>query len=252
MKNNDYEKGVRRGMLSAKRVISEMIETAVREMLVENSRSQKLVRAITKGYAGHIKNFGIVSPENPMGMEAEREYNNAKVRDMKATLKGGRQGFQRELKTGNYNYLRVKGMYNSPERSYLIYNCTRQDIERFADEYKQQAYVWAEIRDGKVHSEMWSREDEADDFTLEVSRDYVIDAASDTDFFSEIAKKLKFRLPFYDEETKEEWEKNQRATSDEEEELLIKSIDPKRTGHSRYAARSKFNKSYYGKRNINI
>lgn len=205
------------------------------DYITENSRSQKLVRAIKTGYNSHIKNFGIVSPENPMGVEADAQYNNEKVREMKRTLN-----------SGNYNFLKVKGQYNSPERSFLIYNCVRTDIERFAYEYEQQAYVWAVIEGGKVHSEIWSRQSEEDEYTLEVSRDYVIDAASDKDFFSQIAGKLKFRLPFYDEPTQEE---HLRAMTQEEEETLAICTNPKYTGRARYLNRSRFNQSYYGQKN---
>ena len=75
----------------------------------ETSRRQKAQQAIV-GQNHRVKTMAIISPENPMGMKAPKEYNNKSMEEM-----------INSLKIGHFKWFKVKGLYNDPENSLIIY-----------------------------------------------------------------------------------------------------------------------------------
>lgn len=147
---------------------------------------------------------------------------NTLVKNFGIIFNGIPKGIYKTLADGNYNYVRAEDC--------LLYNCPKSDIEMFARWAKHCSYVWVVVDSETFRSELWQCESENKKFELKKSESYPID-----------------ELPLVFPIT--EHIDNKGTLTDEQLSLLENSIDEKRTGYSRYMARSKFNYSYYGKWN---
>ena len=84
--------------------------TTFKEYINENSRAKKAIKSFL-GRLKNIRTIGIMSPENPMGIQSSKEEN-----------QNLRSKFEGILKQGNIKYYKLKGMYGNLEHSYFLYN----------------------------------------------------------------------------------------------------------------------------------
>lgn len=194
-----------------------------REVLKENSRAKKMKRALGSGNTSHIRTVGIVSPENPMGKKLSNEENQKRYEQLKG-----------ELKVGKYPYLKVNGKYGSKERSFIIYNTSREVIEDIAMRYDQESYIFGEVSGTteKTLNSGYYEKPEGGKYTLQHERETVIDATNAPDFFTQICKDFKFRIPFFESVMPE-------VFTEEDERLLNESLDDDFTGHHQWVCRAK-------------
>lgn len=200
-----------------------------------NSRKKKIMRAFSKGRTNHIKSFAILTAENPMGVEKPKDEN----KRLNAQLK-------EHLRVGHFPYLPVKGWFGTEENSFLLYNLSFNDAKRIAGLYDQLSFIYGRItgedeQGVTLEAGYWERPKPKNvEFELvkEVNRYIKVDPSADKDFFTQICKAFRFRLPFFeDTEVKTEF-------TEDEEEWFAQSLDDTYAGSHRYRCRCKL----YGKK----
>jgi len=144
-----------------------------------------------------VQSFGIITPENPSGKEADPHYN-ASVREE----------FENFLKKMKYKFFRVKGKYGSEEKSYMVLNINLADLKFIANEYRQKAFIYAkQFVDSKGEPSMNYYYYEVDKKNRKWKKDYqyeyrvlsstphVKDARGLKNFYTSL-KSFKFNIPF--------------------------------------------------------
>lgn len=110
----------------------------------------------------------------------------------------------------------------------IVLNCIKPEIERYTKYCGECSYIWVETSEHTFTVEHWSCESPGKQFKLEKVAKYPIE-----ELFSMFPSLKCLR--------------DTKKLTSEQNALLLASIENNRTGSSRYAARSKFNFSYYGK-----
>jgi hypothetical protein len=163
------------------------------------SRRQKAIQAL-KGHDRGLKTFktfGIISADNPMGVQASLEEN-----------KKNREKMEQILKRDLLNYFKATGHYNQNERSYVIFNCSLEDMISLAKIFNQESFIFATVVDTddtqfKVNFEYWNV---ADDGSGEYEKldevrgyDMITEDESKDDsvsYYTLFGKNFKFNIPF--------------------------------------------------------
>lgn len=162
-------------------------------ILNEASRSEKdkelkkSMLAIT-GKLSNIHTILIMSPQNPLGVKADHNYN-----------RNAKKGFEKMLKDGFYAFHKVLGKYGQYEESYFVYNISFKDAESLNLRYKQDSFIFITNSDGTLTFDVYKHREGNDgpyyentgSFTGKVSNEREAD-----DFFTKIGKKFKFSIPF--------------------------------------------------------
>lgn len=152
----------------------------------ETSRRQKAQQALD-GRLKNVKTFCIMTAENPMGVELPPE-DNTKRRDELETY----------LSNANYPWFRIKGKYGNNEKSHMIYNITRSDAERLGKMFNQESIIFSELDDSGAIHYLYLEKGEGGEYQETHKRDEYVDMSDAVDFFSEIGRKFKFQIPFFD------------------------------------------------------
>lgn len=100
---------------------------------------------------GNIKSFGIITAENPEAKELSAAEN-----------KKRQEEFAKILKEAHFLYVPVQGHYSgNKENPYLIFNINREALTAYAKRYKQESFIYAEVKsDGEVPEfEYWEKSD---------------------------------------------------------------------------------------------
>lgn len=134
------------------------------EGLQENSnRFRRLKKALFGDPTGKIRTFAIVSPENPLGFKNSNEeefkkrfldytnnkklYNEKNLKDLKSELLKDRikKTGDTALGYGGFDYIPIKGSYESKEHSLMILNLTYEDAQAVARSYGQESFFFAKV-----------------------------------------------------------------------------------------------------------
>lgn len=98
---------------------------------------------------GNIKNFGIVTAENPSSQTLTGAENKALMKSLKD-----------DLKKGKYIYVPVEGHFsNNTEHSVIIFNIKLDAMKEYAGRYDQTSFFWCYPNGDKVTSEYWQKKD---------------------------------------------------------------------------------------------
>lgn len=157
----------------------------------ETSRRQKAKHAFL-GHMNNIRNFGIFSPENPMGKRLSNEEN-----------KELRARFERVLNDGHYVYFKTKGRYGNDEKSYIVYNVSLVTLKTWGgkDMFNQESFLFCETnydeekRKTSVTFNFYLKEDENKLFKLIESVNEFVDFSGREDNFTAIGRNFKFNIP---------------------------------------------------------
>ena len=152
----------------------------------ETSRRQK-AQQVLDGRLKNVKTFCIMSAENPMGNQLPPE-DNAKRRNELETY----------LSNANYPWFRIKGKYGNDEKSHMIYNITRSDAERLGKMFNQQSIIFSELNENGEVSYLYLERGNDGEYQETHKRNEYIDMGNADDFFSNISRKSKFQIPFFD------------------------------------------------------
>ena len=142
------------------------------------------------GQVPSVDEIGILTAENPAGVEATSEKNKQLMDDLKKTLRG--------MKVG---YTDVGGSFGGPEKSIFIMNISRDDVTRLGALFDQLAVIWGQKRrDEEDHP--FFRFEYIEGNSTKQTRDVSLgDTAiqSRDDFYSEKSGR-KFVIPFFDDD----------------------------------------------------
>ena len=151
--------------------------------LEENSnRFRRLRRALFGDETGKIKTFAILSPENPMGIEANPEDNQRSMDELK-----------KALRIAGLVYTPIRGSYGNKENSFAIFNCSLADAKKLAGTYRQESFFWGRTStDSNSKIGYYKTENEGVTYSLVEISDVITYEDEATDFFSKFG--IKFRI----------------------------------------------------------
>ena len=195
-----------------------------KEMIADTSRRQKAEQMFKEGNPKGIKTFCIITAENPMGetltSQENKELNNR---------------LEYYLKLGNYKWFPIKGNYEVKEKSYIIYNISKGDAERLGIKFNQESIIFATLDGSTIKFEYMEKVRshyetvKTEDVFIEITNDY-------DDFWSQISRNFKFRIPFFDHACNINLKLSKVADA---ERLLEETVNDKWTGKHHYILRYK-------------
>ena len=158
-------------------------------MILIEKKNTRLKSALV-GQNELINSFGIMTPENPMGVKSSKE-DNAQVRSE----------FEADLKKLRYDYIPIIGSYGNIEKSYFIININIDDLDYLGHAYNQESFIYAEKN--------WSKDYEKSAMTFSYYQkgkkdspykeldvhDKITTDSEAKDFFTSL-KSYKFNIPF--------------------------------------------------------
>ena len=234
----------------------------VESIISETSHRQKTIKNFL-GTNNKVKTFGIITAENPMGVELG-EQDNQKRNKMLISF----------LRSKQYVFCHVKGKYSNMEHPFMVYNISIEDMKTIGRTFDQESFIFAEIENeqGQPHvifsfykkdfSEMGNsyngqrlKPSQREYCFIESKDVYVkIDNESETDFTA-TGRNFKFSIPFdiFNESIKRYNDFiNERCIKHDKynylcNKLITESIQANRTDHSRRLRRAQLYGKHYEK-----
>lgn len=213
-------------------------------IITETSRKIK-ARQSLYGKRKALKQFVIITPENPMANPSTPSENKAYREDFETNLK----------QAGLYAYP-VKGVYgNNAEHSYIVFNMPLNMAKQYGTMYDQHSFILGLVKgDSEVEYQLWVKPASSNDanasfaekqYRLEEVQTQFIRMDAAKDYFTAVGKNFKFSIPykffeaveFYDNLFDERCQKSKLYES-EYQPLIEKSISDKWFEKSRMYARS--------------
>lgn len=183
------------------------------------------------GKLANLKSFAILTSDNPMGKKLSPSENAANY-----------ESLMKDLKLGSFIYFPVKGKYDDIEHSVILYNISLDDAVYLGDTYNQESIIYCipNIQDSSVHYEYWERSGEGKSLKKTIEKDEYIDATNDKDMFTQISRKFKIRIPFFEEIEKVcNFIEKRTNIVENFDKLLSESLDNSYTGKHRMVCRYK-------------
>jgi hypothetical protein len=209
--------------------------------LEETSRRQKAQAAI-QGKNRKVKTIGIVSAQNPMGSTMPKKYNNDAHEELLTYLE-----------RGNYRYFVTKGLYDSPETSVIIYNISLKDTLYYGYTFNQESVIWVDMtKDGEISYQYWEGDDKYSPLHKKYEEHEVVDATKDDNYYTQICRKFKFRIPFFDDINRYNRELVECAKIIDVDGYISDFLNESKTGYSKYNHRGIIKKTIKNFRKMNI
>ena len=220
-------------------------------MITETSKKIK-ARQSLYGKRNAVKQFVIMTPENPMGQDLSAEKN-AKRRNK----------FEKLLNDGGLYAYPVRGKYNSTEHSYMVFNMPLNLAKEVAKIFDQQSFIFAIVKgENNVEFQYWEKKASEIDknakgkdkqYHYVESKEEFIKFDNDKQlFFTEIGRNFKFSIPFDIFEAVEVYNdifdvrcRKSKLYENEYQKLIIESCDDKHIGSYQLKLRSYLYGSLY-------
>lgn len=178
------------------------------------ARNVRKVKAALTGKNDLIKTWGIITAENPIGIEFPDNINKERDKELRS-----------KLAQSNIEYIKVKGQYGSPENSLFIINPALSDLEKIASKFGQESFIFAqnnkegdfsfdagyyemdiaESKKVKLQDNLKSDPEYQLPTDIKYKKSYtkknIIDQKDADDFFTSISthgRKFKFQIPFFE------------------------------------------------------
>lgn len=199
----------------------------------ETSRKQKAIQAIN-GDNHRVKTIGILSAENPMGKKATPLYN-----------KQQREELIKDLALGQYKYFKVLGNYDGFEHSVLVYNIDLETLLLLGNDYNQESVIFVDMtsENGTIDYQYWERSAEGKPLKLKRRKQEIVDANTDDNYYTQICKHFKFRIPFFESYEQILKQLNEKSKEYNVDKLINECLSSVYTGKHKYVTRYKL----YGK-----
>ena len=150
---------------------------------------------------GGVQRLGIMTAENPRGMDTDKEQNVGLMQD-----------FSKFLDSKGLQYVAIGGKYGNPENSYILINPTMLDMVEFGKQYGQASVIFAQKMrritsddSPAIHFRFDYIQTEPDgldkpkfdpqEYYVVESQDMILQTDAD-DFYSELGDK-RFTIPFF-------------------------------------------------------
>ena len=146
------------------------------------------IKNMLQGAVPSVDSVAFATAANPQGEPLSPKEN-----------KERNEQFERALRDANYGFIRIRGKFGSPEKSYMIPNISRDHIVALGAEFDQEAIIWGSRQGDKMVFEYIEGH-----ITVQ-KRDVVLfgpDIQSKEDYYSQERQSAgrKFVIPFFDEE----------------------------------------------------
>ena len=164
-------------------------------MILTGTSRQIKARQSLYGKRKALKQFVIITPENPMGVKASA-VDNANFR----------KKFEDILKTELLYAYPVRGKYGNTEHSYIVFNMPLELAKRVGSIYDQQSFILGKvIGENEVEYQLWWKNASSNDnrasfkdkqyYLKETKREVIRVDGSDMDY-TEIGKGFQYNIPF--------------------------------------------------------
>lgn len=216
--------------------LRDLVSKSVKKYVFETSRRQKAQQAIY-GKNRRVKTMAIISAQNPMGSNGNdlpKYYN-----------KSSHEELLQHLKIGHYRYFVTPGKYETPETSVIVYNISLEDTLYLCYRYNQESVIFIDIQGDDVSYQYWEGDDHQSPLKLQHERHEIINATNDDDFYTQISKKFKFRIPFFESIKNYLNYLDERSNILNVDQLIDESLDNKWNGKHKYYCRGKINGKIY-------
>lgn len=166
------------------------IRNIIREIYMQEAGFPRALQ-IMRGGVDSIDKLVIITAANPMAQETEASVNNRKMEELYS-----------DIKSLNYGFIKLKGLYGVPEPSVLVNGMTKGEGMALAKKYKQLSYIFGYRKQLDDNNSVmmfeliypWNS-------SLNMTSRMTIsnsDVQNFEDFYSKV-KGRKFQIPFYDE-----------------------------------------------------
>ena len=204
------------------------------------ARNYQKVKAALSGENDLIKTWGIITAENPLGLEFPKEINAKRDKNLRA-----------KLANSNTEYMKVKGQYGNPENSLFVINPALKDMEKMASEFGQESFIFAtNTKDGEFsfdagYYEMGISDAEKeklkqklqDDpeykipktitYKKSITKKRIINQKDADDFFTSIkthGRNFKFQIPFFESTIRRAYERMVVCTEGKDRDHVVYDI----------------------------
>ena len=155
--------------------------------VLEESGFPRITRML-QGAVPNVDSVGFATAANPQGEALSPKEN-----------KERNEQFERALRDANYGFIKIRGKFGSPEKSYMIPNISRDHMVALGAEFDQEAVIWGSRQEDKMVFEY------IEGHTTIQKRDAVLfgtDVQGKEDYYSQERQSAgrKFIIPFFDEE----------------------------------------------------
>lgn len=222
------------------KTINEIVDNVVKEVVNEISINKKKQLA-NKGLGAieakddNVRTFCIITGENPMAQRGSNRTNRANQNDL-----------AKVLRNGGFAWIPLRGKYGNTENPKMIFNITIEDAKTLATKYQQESFIFGTKEDGKTLFDLWMTNADKSGYEMVERQEKYIDMADADDFYTVIANKKKFNIPYeyfnegfvYFNNKINEAKKNSRKYNANFERFLDESMNPQKTMQSRYLKRS--------------
>ena len=213
-------------LIVSENTLRKIVSDTIKKVLSETSRRQKAQQAI-QGTNRRVRTMAIISAENPMGNVMDDEYNERSMEEL-----------VRQLTIGHYRYFRVKGNYDGFENSLMVYNISLEDTLYLCYKYNQESVIFVDMRnDGDISYQYWQGDNDHSQLRLQREEHEIVDATEDDNYYTQISKHFKFRIPFFEHVTKICDDLALRENTIDVDRLITESLESNRAGKSRYLKR---------------
>ena len=184
---NDFEES-KLSFLESKLCAKDYIEHRLAK--TKENTATRLKSALV-GQNDLVQSFGIMTPENPMGIKSS-DADNSKARNE----------FETKLEKMKYDYIPILGKYGNVEKSYFIININVDDLETLGYEYNQESFIYAEkewsedfTSSSMYFSYFQKGKGKKDKYDILSDADGISNTQEANDFFTSL-KSYKFNIPF--------------------------------------------------------
>lgn len=179
----------------------------------ETSRRQKAQHVIAdKGdvHKIYLHNFVIITAANPNGSSLPTRHNEKLNNDLEDKL----------IHSYRIRFKKVIGKYNGVEESFICYDLSVANACKIAKDYEQESFIVGyRLEDGRMKYALYTH-DEQWKFTQSDECYEVHDVTEETNYFTQLCRKFKFKMPFPTFENRKQRLK-QKYHPDEDEPLHI-------------------------------
>lgn len=194
--------------------LCELVRLHVDEVLPEASRRQN------QGTNRRVRTMAIISPEKPM----DKEYNQQAMDEL-----------LEELTIGHYKFFKEKGNYDGIENSLMIYNISIEDTLWLCYKYNQGSVIFVDMQnDGEISYQYWEGYDNNSPLKLQHEEHEIVDATDADNYYTQISKHFKFRIPFFEHVKKIYDGLALRENRIDVDRLITESLERNRTSKSKY------------------
>jgi len=158
-----------------------------RRQLITESGFHRIVKMLV-GSVPSVDTIGFITAENPQGNKLSSREN----ADLNSLL-------QKKIRAMNYGYIRIRGKFGNPERSFVIPKISREEMVSLGLEFDQESIIWGH----RANDHMRFEYIEGDQTIQE--RDVVLvgpGIQGREDLYSQERQSAgrKFLIPFFDED----------------------------------------------------